>query len=63
MQRVFVYEAVSYRGDPAESDEMRPQWFKENDLPLKVKPEAFCASDLNFDSRRRAPSVDGYRLL
>lgn len=36
-----MYEAVSYEGDPAESEEMRPQWFKEADMPLKVMPMLF----------------------
>ncbi|CAM9829683.1 unnamed protein product [Pylaiella littoralis] len=35
IMRVHVYEAISYEGDPAESEEMRPQWFRVADLPLK----------------------------
>ncbi|CAM9441504.1 unnamed protein product [Scytosiphon promiscuus] len=33
--RVHVYEATSYDGDPEESEEMRPQWFRVTELPLK----------------------------
>eukprot|EP00752_Nemacystus_decipiens_P008300 g7420.t1 len=33
--RVHVYEAVSYQGEPEESEEMRPRWFRETELPLK----------------------------
>lgn len=36
-QRVHVFEAISYEGDPAESEEMRPQWFRVAELPLKVR--------------------------
>ncbi|CAM9578411.1 unnamed protein product, partial [Laminaria digitata] len=32
--RVHVYEAVSYVGEPTESEEMRPRWFQEENLPL-----------------------------
>ncbi|CAM9334995.1 unnamed protein product [Ascophyllum nodosum] len=35
IMRVFVYEAVSYVGEPRESEEMRPRWFRETDLPFK----------------------------
>jgi mutator protein MutT len=28
-----VYVASDWRGQPTETDEMRPQWFDENDLP------------------------------
>lgn len=31
-----MFEAVSYEGEPAESEEMRPQWFNEAKVPLKV---------------------------
>lgn len=37
LQRVHVYEAVSYEGEPEESEEMRPQWFRVTELPLKVR--------------------------
>ena len=36
LQRVHVYEAVSYEGEPTESEEMRPRWFHEESLPIKV---------------------------
>lgn len=36
-QRVHVYEAVSYDGEPAESEEMRPKWFRLTELPLKAR--------------------------
>lgn len=32
-----MYEAVDYEGEPAESEEMQPQWFLESNLPLKVR--------------------------
>ncbi|CAN0480344.1 unnamed protein product, partial [Ectocarpus sp. 12 AP-2014] len=32
---VHVYEAVSFEGEPEESEEMRPRWFRIRDLPLK----------------------------
>lgn len=42
-QRVHVYEAVSYDGEPEESEEMRPKWFSVTELPLKVRmPILFC---------------------
>lgn len=37
LQRVHVYEAVTYEGTPTESEEMRPQWFNVADLPFKVR--------------------------
>ncbi|CBN75609.1 conserved unknown protein [Ectocarpus siliculosus] len=35
VMRVHVYEAVSFEGEPEESEEMRPRWFRIRDLPLK----------------------------
>lgn len=32
-----MYEAVSYEGEPEESEEMRPKWFGVTELPLKVR--------------------------
>ena len=43
LQRVFVYEAVSYVGEPRESEEMRPRWFRETDLPFKVTIFYVCS--------------------
>jgi len=34
-----VYEAVSYEGEPEESEEMRPRWFKVANLPLKARED------------------------
>jgi hypothetical protein len=33
LQRVHVYEATAWQGEPAESDEMTPQWYNEADIP------------------------------
>jgi hypothetical protein len=32
--QVHVYETWNFSGDPTESDEMRPQWFSEDQIPL-----------------------------
>jgi mutator protein MutT len=29
----YVYAATDWHGEPRETEEMRPQWFKENDIP------------------------------
>ena len=31
---VHIFRAVSFEGEPAESEEMRPQWFHINDIPF-----------------------------
>ena len=37
---VFLYSASEYEGRPQETDEMRPQWFKESKIPYdKMWPE------------------------
>lgn len=36
-QKVFVYEATAYEGEPKESEEMQPKWFRETELPQKVR--------------------------
>lgn len=33
-QQVYVYVCTEWEGDPAESDEIRPQWFSSHDLPF-----------------------------
>ena len=33
-QRVYVYLADAWEGEPAESEEMKPQWFKMSELPF-----------------------------
>ncbi|MGB4965658.1 MAG: 8-oxo-dGTP diphosphatase [Microgenomates group bacterium] len=33
-QQTIVYFAQSWEGAPTETDEMRPAWFKKNELPL-----------------------------
>lgn len=34
LMRVHVYETWTFYGSEMESDEMRPQWFNEDDLPF-----------------------------
>jgi 8-oxo-dGTP diphosphatase len=34
-QRVFVYLVTAWDGEPEETEEMRPQWFLLNQLPLE----------------------------
>lgn len=31
---VHVFRAITYHGEPAESDEMRPQWFSVSEIPF-----------------------------
>lgn len=38
---VHVFRVTRYTGDPVETDEMRPQWFREKELPF----EAMWADD------------------
>ena len=33
-QQVVAYEAKAWEGDPRESEEMKPEWFIETDLPF-----------------------------
>lgn len=33
-QKVHVYEAQDVTGEAAEGDEMRPQWFNEEEIPF-----------------------------
>mmetsp|Transcript_30257 Transcript_30257/g.39911 ORF Transcript_30257/g.39911 Transcript_30257/m.39911 type:complete len:237 (-) Transcript_30257:235-945(-) len=35
IMRVHVFEATEYTGEPRESEEMRPQWFYEDELPFQ----------------------------
>ena len=40
IMRVHVYETYEFDGNESESDEMRPQWFLEDDLPFdKMWPD------------------------
>lgn len=32
-QRVHVYEALNFSGEPKETEEMKPQWFTEDNIP------------------------------
>jgi 8-oxo-dGTP diphosphatase/2-hydroxy-dATP diphosphatase len=34
LMKVHVYDTWEFDGTPIESDEMRPQWFNETDIPL-----------------------------
>jgi len=34
-QMVHVFTATEWKGEPAESEEMRPQWYKVSDIPFK----------------------------
>jgi 8-oxo-dGTP pyrophosphatase MutT (NUDIX family) len=34
IMRVHVYESWTFQGSEVESDEMRPKWFREDDLPF-----------------------------
>ena len=59
--RVAVYEVTAWRGEPAESDEMAPQWFAEADIPygaraaaLRVQPYATGAHSPHGWLARRA---------
>ena len=37
---IHVYDVVSYRGEPVESEEMRPAWFRLTDIPFdKMWPD------------------------
>ena len=56
VQRVHVFEAVSYEGEPKESEEMRPRWFQEENLPLKVpttRTRFPCLHHLPFPSAQQ----------
>lgn len=33
--RVYVFTATEWRGEPTESEEMRPRWFKIGEIPYK----------------------------
>jgi 8-oxo-dGTP diphosphatase/2-hydroxy-dATP diphosphatase len=33
-QQVFVYLTSDWEGDPTESEEMRPEWYKKSELPF-----------------------------
>jgi len=35
LMKVHVYECVSYTGEPIESEEMRPRWFSETEIPFE----------------------------
>ena len=35
-QQVFAYATTTWQGDPAESEEMAPKWFKHEDLPYNA---------------------------
>ncbi|CAM9303448.1 unnamed protein product [Chrysoparadoxa australica] len=35
IMRMHVFEAVNYEGEPQETDEMRPQWFDERNIPFQ----------------------------
>ena len=36
IMKVHVYEAWNWSGDEAESDEMRPQWWREDSIPFEL---------------------------
>jgi 8-oxo-dGTP diphosphatase/2-hydroxy-dATP diphosphatase len=35
VMRVHVYDCWDFEGEPIESDEMRPQWYSEDDIPFE----------------------------
>jgi hypothetical protein len=35
IMKVHIYETWSWAGEEAESDEMRPQWFREDAIPFE----------------------------
>lgn len=34
LMKVHVYESWNYSGEPQESEEMRPRWFLESEIPF-----------------------------
>lgn len=36
IMRVHVFESWDFQGEPTESEEMRPQWYYENELPFSL---------------------------
>lgn len=35
IHEIYVFETTEFEGDPVETDEMRPDWFSEQDLPFE----------------------------
>lgn len=66
-QRVHVYEAVSYDGEPEESEEMRPKWFSVTELPLKVRMPIFFfflfSIDCIFEGIKESTLLIGGNIL
>lgn len=64
-QQVIVFLAEKWSGEPTETDEMRPKWFKLNEIPFEemweddkfwlpqVLNEKFIEADFLFDSNQR----------